>query len=132
MSLYRTSIVFLGGLAAVCVASSAWGQSSVSSVSTREGSQSTARTGAPDYSVPATVNTPHGWPLPNGQGWTTLGQPLSVAPSYSVGQTFAADQLTPVVPPAPRYTNDRQGNEIYTDPSTGLSQTYGTTIRSLK
>ena len=120
------------GLAATVSAASA--QVAVESIASREGTRSTARTGAPIYASPEIPPNPHAWPLPNnGLDWQNLSDPLGTPlPVIGLGQTFGPDGLTPATPPTGNYTVDRSGNEVYTDPANGTFSSFGSTEQQVK
>jgi hypothetical protein len=109
-------------------------QQSVQSITTREGSRSTGRTGAAEILPHALPEDPSAWPPPNGgQGWTTVGQSMaSPYPTVPVGEYFDSAGLTQTVQPPPQYHVDTQGNVTFTSPVTGISQTFGSSVQSLK
>jgi len=107
---------------------SAFAQSAVGLVTTREASRATGLTGE-WFSRPGTIPAPGAWPRANnGQGWGVVGQSPSARLNTTLSSHFEAPGLTTTAQPSPSFKFDVFGNQIYTNASTGRSETFGVTL----
>jgi len=107
----------------------AFAQAAVGIVSTREASRTTGLTGewlSRSQPIPA----PGAWPTANnGQGWGVVGQSPAARLNRTLSTHFEAAGLTAQPQPSPSFQFDTFGNEIYRNPATGRSETFGVTLQ---
>lgn len=104
-------------------------QAAVGIISTREASRVSGLTGEWLSSSP-TVPAPGAWPTANnGRGWGVVGQSSAARLNRTISTHFEAAGLTTKPQPSPTFTFDTFGNEIYRNPATGRSETFGVTIQ---
>jgi hypothetical protein len=118
--------------ALVALSQSASAQTAVGLVSPREASRATGLTGewlSRSQAVPA----PGAWPTANnGRGWGVVGQSPAARLNGTLSTHFDAAGLTTQPQPSPTFHFDVFGNEIYRNPATGRSATFGVTIQRLR
>lgn len=108
---------------------SAVAQAAVGIISTREASRVSGLTGEWLSGSPA-IPAPGAWPTANnGRGWGVVGQSPAARLNRTISTHFEAAGLTTQPQPSPSFQFDTFGNQIYRNPATGRSETFGVTIQ---